>query len=154
MAVTLSDIEDGLLTAIRADELLHGYLRTLETYQGHLEQDVGHQIWKYPAVFVFFDGAAYKPLTQFEEEADFTFSLLCVSQSLRGNITARRGTDSAVGTYTMLADLRRLLVGNTLDLDDVLPMWLHQEKAVLNTKAMSIYEAKYIMHGAIILQGS
>src|SRR5712691_176171 len=111
MAVTISDIEDGLLTAIRADETLSGYLKTLESYAGHLESDVGHWAWKFPALFVMFSGAVYKPLTQFEEEADFTFSLLCVAQSLRGNITARRGADSAVGTYTMLGDLRRLLVG-------------------------------------------
>jgi len=154
VAVDIRDIEDGLLAAIGADPALKGYLKTLESYQGHLEQDVGHLAWKFPAVFVMFSGAVYKPLTQFEEEADFTFALLCVAQTLRGNATARRGDGSAIGTYTILGDLRKLLVGNTLDLADVLPLWLHQETAVLNTKAMSIYEARYIMHGAIILQGS
>jgi hypothetical protein len=154
VAVTILDIEDGILTAIRRDETLQSYLRTLESYAGHLEQDLGHVPWKFPALFVMFSHANYKPLTQFEEEADYTFTLLCVAQSLRGNATARRGSEGAVGTYAMLADLRRLLVGNTLDLSDVLPMWLHQESAVLNSKAVSIYEAKYVMHGAIILQGS
>jgi phage gp37-like protein len=154
MAVTVADIEDGLLAAIGADTALHGYLRTLESYGGHLESDLAHIPWHFPAVFVLFAGATYKPLTQFEEEADFTFSLLCVAQTLRGNKPARRGDGAAVGTYTILNDLRKLLVGNTLGLSDVLPMWLHQETAVLNSKAMSVYDAKYIMHGAIILQGS
>ena len=96
MAVNIADIETGLLAAIQADETLSGYLRTLESYSGQLEHDLGHLPWRFPAVFVMFSGAQYKPLTQFEEEADFTFSLLCVAQTLRGNATARRGSESAV----------------------------------------------------------
>jgi phage gp37-like protein len=158
MAITLSDVEDGILAAIRGDEVLAAALKTIESFQGQnlqaIEDELAHTPHRFPGVFVVFVGADYKPLTQFEEEADFTFALLAVAQSLRGNQAARRGTSGSMGTYSILNELRRLLIGNTLNLTEVLPMWLHREDAVHNSKALSIYEARYIMHGAIILQGS
>jgi hypothetical protein len=158
MAVTIAQIEDGLLAAIQADETLSAGLRTIESFRGHsvqeLQEELAHSPHRFPAVFVVYVGGTYKPLTQFEEEADFTFAVLPIAQSLRGNLSARRGTTLSLGTYDILTHLRRLLVGNTLDLEDVLPMWLHSEDPVINTKTISVYEARYIMHGAIILQGS
>jgi phage gp37-like protein len=156
MAVTIADIEDGILHAIRTDAALSAYVKDIASYAGQLEDELAYTPHRFPAVFVMFISATYEALTQFEEQGDFTFGLVCVDHSLRGNTTARRGTPSGGGTYQLLSDLRRLLVGNTLGLGltDVLPMWLQSETALVNTKALSIYEARYVMRGAIILQGT
>jgi phage gp37-like protein len=152
MAVTIDLIEDAIIQTLQQDPTMGAYLKTVESYQGQLEDEllVPHL---YPAAFVFFLRGDYRPLSNVEQEADFTFSIILVSQTLRGNGAARRGPPGEPGTYRMLADLRRLMVGQTFGWPDFPNMLLAKEEAIKNTKALSIYDAQYVTRYNVIPLG-
>lgn len=154
MAIDIGTIEDSIITAIKADPTMSGYLKTCESYQGQLEEDLKLLPRLFPAAFVMFQSSDYRPLSNEEQEADFLFSILVVSQTYRGNVAARTGAPGLVGVYTMLKDLRILLVGKTFGLPDFPPLLAIREEALLNTTALTVYDAQYKTSGHVIPQGT
>ena len=154
MAIDVGTIEEAVITTIKADPTMSAYLKTCESYQGQLEADLQVLPRLFPAAFVMFERSEYRPMTNEEESADFTFSMLLASQTYQGNIAARTGTPGMVGVYTMLRDLRKLLVGQTFGLPDFPPFLLVSEEALLNTKALSVYAAEYKSSGHVIPLGA
>lgn len=154
MAIDVGIIEQRIIATIKADPTMSAYLKTCESYQGQLEEDLQILPRLFPAAFVMFEHGDYRPMSNEEEEADFTFTLLLASQTYQGNVAARQGAPGMVGVYTMLRDLRILLVGQTFGLPDFPPFLLIEEEAILNTKALSVFGATYKTSGHVIPLGA
>src|SRR5262249_41237577 len=130
--VNIFDIEDAILAVLRADPTMSAYLHTIESYQGQLDEELTLP-HLFPAAFVMFVGGEYRPLTNVEQEGDLVSSVLLCDATLRGNQAARRGDSGYPGTYRMLLDLRKVLVGQTFGWTDFPPLLLRAEAAVKNT---------------------
>ena len=154
MSINLVEVEDAVVAAIRADATLGTILKTVAPYEGQLEEELGRIPHLFPAVFVFIRDTAYRERTNREEDADLTITLIVASQSLRGQLAARRETDS--GVYAILKGLYRVLTPASLlvaSVPDFPLMTLSQEVAVLTTKAMCVYEAQYRVEGILVPLG-
>ena len=148
--VDVLDIEDGILDALRDDPTLLGWLKTIQSYGGELEEEIAHVPHLYPAAYVLYRHGRYAPITPHEEEAAFTFSILVVTLTLTGNQVARRGRSGVPGNYAILREIRRVLIGNMLGIPLLPPLQVVSEEAVINTRAMSIYDAQYVTRQNVI----
>ncbi|MBW1992369.1 MAG: DUF1834 family protein [Deltaproteobacteria bacterium] len=145
MNYTFTDYEEAVLAALAELKSPEGYLLTLEGFAGQLGLDPETQhlefFGRYPAVLVEVEGAEYEPESWPYWRETVTLNFLVVAKSYRSQDTARVGE---AGAYAILADLRRLLVGNTLDLEvmetGMEPVSVSRLQADQN---MVIYEAKY-----------
>lgn len=149
--VTITRVEDAMLQSLRAAPRLRQIAKTIDTYQGQLETDVGKMVEALPALYVMFEGSEVGALLQREQELAYTFVLIVCATSLRDrNTTARRGAQSQTGTYTLLQEIREVLIGSRVGIEHMPPFWLQRESAVLNTTSVSIYTAQYTTRGNII----
>jgi len=140
------DYEAALLRALgslKAEK--GGYLKTLKGYAGELDEDaaLANFIAGFPGVLVEVSEAAYEPVTMpfYYEEA--TVNLLVGARSFRSQDEARGGS---TGAFTILKDLRRLLLGKTLGLE-IRPLELVRQVKMtgLSPRAakIAIYLAEY-----------
>lgn len=102
------------------------YLRTLATYGGELDEDLGESIRRFPAAWVAFKGEGEgQRLTTSGSvyRIPATWVVLVAARNLRNEAATRRGDHVRVGTYQMLADLRALLAGQDfgLEIDNLRP---------------------------------
>lgn len=147
--LTLNQIEDALLNAIKADADLAlvangGYVKTIESYAGQFEQAAETLLLIFPAVFAVFVQDDYEPGTNEETEVEpMLLTVLVADQNLRGNEAARRGQAGSIGTYRMMDDLRDLLQGATLGLADLEPLQIRRRAAVVNARDLSVYAVEF-----------
>ena len=102
MGYAIEQIEDAILSATQSSSM-GSYCKTIESYAGQLEDDIGKIVLICPAVLVMFSGSNARMLTNLKYERVIAFTLFVVSKNLRGNIAARKGD---YGAYQMLDDLR------------------------------------------------
>lgn len=141
---TLAQIEDGLLTVLRDSTTLGNYCRTIASYAGQLEADLSAFPVNCPAIYAMLESTTATQRAQQLQEKTATWSFFLIEQNLRGNEASRRGAAGSVGTYQMLQDLQRLLLGNRLGLEPELNgFWQLGEQSILNTARWSIYQAQY-----------
>jgi phage gp37-like protein len=141
MTLSITDIEDALLSTLTASETLGGSCRTIETYAGQFDAEViDKTVIRFPACFVLFAQSAAEPETNRQMLMTMEFSFLLAAQNLRGNPQARR---QPAGAYALLQDLYAILNGQMLGLDLVEPFLLMSETALLNTLTLAVYEARY-----------
>lgn len=105
-------VEDAILEKVRQKM---DYVQTCETYAGQLEGDLDELVINCPAVFVVFNGAPLEKLDNINYNEKPTFSILLVSEDVRGNAALRKDTDT--GCYRMIKDCLSALANNKLDLD-------------------------------------
>lgn len=145
MSYTVTDIEVEIINAINADATMSGYLKTVRTYQGDLEEALNDIIIRFPFALVVFNKSIYDrggyPSGVFDQTMEF--SILVGDNNLRGEEERRRGVGGGKpGTYKMLADLRSILGGNKLGLD-IRPLEPVFEESLAQGKNISVYEAIY-----------
>lgn len=156
----VATIEDLILALLHDDTVLSDWCKTIDGYDGDVQEfvgELGQTAHRYPALFVFFLRADYQSGTQYEQFADFTFALVPVCATHKGNREARRGlpaTDrlpGTAGTYQLMLRLRQLMIGQsfpgTWTTNHFPPFQLVSEVAVLNTRNVSAYECLYITRG-------
>lgn len=147
--ITVAQIEDAILAAIRADSELAlvtqgGYSKMIENYAGEFELDkVEDIILLFPAIFVVFVQADYQPSTNEETNTKPMFTILVADENLRGNLEARRGGVVGIGTYRMMEDIRNLLQGNDLGIEGLGPLQIVRQVSVVNNPSMSIYAMEF-----------
>ncbi len=152
----IAEIEDKILEALSGLKTPTGYAKTLESYQGTLEEALEAPdkiLVLLPAILVVFAGSSYKeiPVRVFQQQ--IRFRILVASGTLRGDRERRRGskTPGQIGTYQMLTDVRQSLAGNTLD-NTAAPISVVREEPVFigktrgpktRSRFVSIYSALY-----------
>ncbi len=95
------------------------YKPAIATYGGEFDEGLDQVVRRFPAVWVVFahDGPG-KAISTSKEiwHIPATFVVLVGARNLRSEASTRQGDGRQVGTYRMLADVRRLLTGQDLGL--------------------------------------
>ncbi|GAB6127308.1 DUF1834 family protein [Humidesulfovibrio idahonensis] len=120
----LAIIEDAILARIAGAKL--PYLRTLATYGGELDEELGEAVRRFPAVWTAFKSEGEGvPLNTVKSvyRIPATWVVFVAARNLRNEAATRRGDKVQVGTYQMLKDVRALLVGQDfgLEIDNLRP---------------------------------
>lgn len=114
----LAVIEDAILARIAGARL--PYLRTLATYGGELDENLGESVRAFPAVWVAFKGEGEgQPLNTAKSvyRIPATWVVLVAARNLRNEAATRKGDKVRVGSYQMLEDVRELLAGQDFGLE-------------------------------------
>lgn len=113
----LAAIEDAIVARIEGAKL--SYLRSVGSYGGEFDDEAFDVLRTLPAIWVTFSGSA-KPEQKGEKRflTSATFAVMCAARSVRSERTTRHdGPAGEVGVYTMLRDVKRLLLMQDLGLD-------------------------------------
>ena len=96
------------------------YKPDIATYGGEFDEGLAEVVRRFPALWVVFahDGPG-KPVNTAKTvwHIPATFAVLVGARSLRSEAATRKGDGRQVGTYRMIADVRRLLTGQDLGLE-------------------------------------
>lgn len=114
----LTVIEDAILARIAGAKL--PYLKTLATYGGELDDDLGEAVRRFPAAWVAFKGEGESQRLTTSGSVyriPSTWVVLVAARNLRNEAATRRGDKVRVGSYQMLLDVRALLAGQDFGLD-------------------------------------
>lgn len=145
MTLSVSTIEDALITTLQADGILSAGCKTIDHYEGQILEDLQTPFYQSPALLVLYHGATYTPVAvQRFQYVDWRFTVLCIVVTLEGNQSARHGETQRLGTYDLLQQARSVLQGSLLGLTDFMPVQILSEEALVNTKAVSIYQLDLI----------
>ncbi|MGE4539214.1 MAG: DUF1834 family protein [Desulfovibrio sp.] len=111
-------IEEAIKTRLAAAAL--PYKPAIATYGGEFDEGLDQVVRRFPALWVTFahDGPG-KPVGTSRDvwHIPATFVVLVGARNLRCEASTRQGDGKQVGTYRMLADVRRLLTGQDLGLE-------------------------------------
>ncbi len=142
MNYTFADYEAAILAALASLEAPNGYLKTLKGYAGELDEVSAFETFTrgFPGILVEIEGARYEPVTMPFHYQEINVNLLIGSRSYRDQDEARGGT---TGVFTILNDVRTLLLGKDLNLE-IRPLILNTEDKLppLNPRVV-LYLAKY-----------
>ncbi|MDF0377694.1 DUF1834 family protein [Methylophilus sp. YYY-1] len=106
----ISQVETAIITEIKAAAGM-AYLKTVDSYGGQFDEDLGEVIRSYPAVWVSYAGGAKpKPLGSEKYLVPATFVTFVAARNLRNEQSTRHGSPGEVGTYQLLSDVRTLLM--------------------------------------------
>ena len=148
MNYSFKDYEDAILARLASLGQPEGLLRELKGFAGEIVlSETGLLLVllnRFPAVLVEISEATYTPGPHPFHTQEVTATLHVCSRSLRSQEEARGGD---AGAYTILSELRRLLLGKALA-DDLLPLLLTNESKVgagltEANEYIVIYAAKY-----------
>lgn len=114
----IAAIETAIIARIKAAAGL-AYLREVDSYGGQFDDETFDVIRVLPAVWITFAGSArpeQKGTGKFLTPA--TFAVMCCARSVRSERTTRHdGPGGEVGVYTILRDVRNLLIMQDLGLE-------------------------------------
>jgi len=141
---TVTQIEDGILNALYP---LHihggGKIKTLQSYQGSLEDALEHPeriSMRFPAVLIVYAGGKYTERPTHIYSVRVEYRIIAACESLRTEKDGRRGA------YQLLDDIREKLAGYDLGLK-IAALGLVSEDPVLVGKVgnrfLTIYSATY-----------
>lgn len=118
-----------------------GYLERCELYNEDIDEETMQErlFSKKPAVLITFDSARHKPVSNRAGALYWyiaSYSLLVISTNMRGGETAFHGSPRAAetalpGTAAMLGDLKALLAGSNLGIEDVERVEIGDERPVI-----------------------
>ena len=134
---TIKEIEDAILAALT--DRLGSYVKTIESYQGQLEADLGEFAWRLPASLVMLKDTQVRKAAAHSYDLKLTFSIIVADRNLRGNQQGRLGN---TGAYQMLEDVRLTLWDQDLGLE-VNPFMLLREEALINNRQVAVFAADY-----------
>lgn len=109
----IADIENGMIARIRAamDAGVLGYkFKKLDTYGGEFSEGIEKLVRSFPAALVVFSGATRISKTNNRTIFAARFGVLCCSQNLRSEQSARQGVDGKPGSYKIALDIVQLLM--------------------------------------------
>lgn len=95
-----------------------GYLKTVASYGGELDEDLGEVIRAYPAIWVVFAGSG-KPEKLGAEKWKIpgTFVTMVAARNVRNEWATRKGDAKEIGTYQMLRHVRTLMMNEDFGLE-------------------------------------
>lgn len=144
---TFADYETAILDALEPLKEPDGYLKVLQGYAGEFSEDAALATFLrgFPGVLAEITEAVYvrQPGQYYSQLHDqmVTATLYVGARNWRSQDTARTGD---TGVYTILADIRRLLLGKTLGLE-VYPLELRREWRLAADRACVLYAAEYLI---------
>lgn len=127
-----------------------GYLKTVASYGGEMDEDLGEVIRAYPAIWVVFAGSG-KPekLGADKWKIPGTFVTMVAARNVRNEAATRRGDAVEVGTYQMLRHVRTLMLNEDFDLP-VARFQPGEVRSLYNTKvrgkALSVFSQVWTTH--------
>ncbi|MFP3866879.1 MAG: phage protein Gp37 [Desulfobacteraceae bacterium] len=134
---TIKEIEDAILAALT--DRLGTYVKTIESYQGQLEADLGEFTWRLPAALITLQDTRVAKAAAHSYDLKLTFTIIVADRNLRGNQEGRWGN---TGAYQMLEDVRSALWDQDLGLE-INPFMLLEEEAVINNRQVAVFAADY-----------
>lgn len=134
---TIKEIEDAILAALAGQ--MGSYVKTIESYQGQLEADLGEFAWRLPASLVMLRATSTEKPAAHSYDLNLVFTIIVADRNLRGNIEGRRGS---TGAYQMLEDVRLALWDQDLGLE-INPLMLLKEEALINNRQVAVFGADY-----------
>ncbi len=140
----IDTIEQGMIDKIAAASSgvtpALGYrIKDVKSYGGELEGPVTEIAKRAPAVLVMFAGireAVHLGGEQWRYTAGF--AVIVLNQDRRNNKAARHGVGDDAGSYQMVTDMLRLLVGSDLGLE-ISQLAPGRVVALINSKTVSAY---------------
>lgn len=127
-----------------------GYLKTVASYGGELDEDLGEVIRAYPAIWVVFAGSG-KPEKLGAEKWKIpgTFVTMVAARNVRNEASTRRGAANEIGTYQMLRHVRTLLMNEDFGLA-IARFQPGAVRSLYNTKvrgqALSVFAQEWTTH--------
>ena len=127
-----------------------GYLKTVASYGGELDDDLSEVIRAYPAIWVVFAGSG-KPEKLGAEKWKIpgTFVTMVAARNVRNEAATRLGDAKEIGTYQMLRHVRTLLMNEDLDLP-IARLQPGAVRSLYNTKvrgqALSVFAQEWTTH--------
>ncbi|HSH71544.1 MAG TPA: phage protein Gp37 [Methylophilaceae bacterium] len=116
----LDVIEQAIIDKITAAKTsgAMAYLKTVDSYGGQLDGDLGEVIRSYPAIWVVFGGCG-KPQKHGANlwKVPATFVLMYAARNVRNEKAARKGGLGEVGTYQMIEHGKVLLLNQDLGIE-------------------------------------
>lgn len=134
---TIKDLEDAILAALANQ--MGSYVKTIESYQGQLEADLGEFAWRLPATLVMLRATNAGKAAAHSYDLNLIFTIIVADRNLRGNVESRGGS---TGAYQMLEDLRWALWDKDLGLE-INPFVLLKEEALINNRQLAAFAADY-----------
>ncbi len=128
-----TDIEDAIKTTIRNSL---PYVRTVETYAGQLEGEIGERAAPFPAVFVTYGGSELDFIDGRSMSDAPRFSVIVVTKDVRGGRDLRKGT---YGCYRMVRDVLSALTNRRLGLAAMEPMRPVRVSLIFISKTVAAY---------------
>jgi hypothetical protein len=141
MNYSFEDYENAVLSRLAGLKEPQGYLKELQGYAGELDEETALEnfLRGWPGVLVEVSRADYEVTTMPYYSQEVYVSLLVGARSFRSQAEARGGS---TGAYAILADLRRLLLGDDLGLE-IRPLELVGETTLGSTPNAVLYLAQY-----------
>jgi phage gp37-like protein len=104
-------IEDAIINGLKSGV---SYLRTVETYAGQLEGDIGKLTIRFPAALVAYGGSGFKRVDGPNHQESVDFSVLVAAKDLRGSEEAKKKSQ---GAYDLVKDVLAALTNRSFGLD-------------------------------------
>lgn len=122
--MTTGAIEDKIIERIIAAVPGFGYKLDAKTYGGEISDGIDRAIKNFPAVLVVFNGRDKDRVRSTRNNAIWTYRwmLICCATSLRNEASARKGSETGVGSYQIADDLEYLFHEAALGLDYIEPV--------------------------------
>lgn len=120
---TLEAAEDAIVAALAGDATIAAYIMDVVSWQGTLEDAVQEAVIREPAILVLCAGAEFEERGALEHIASVEWHIVVKHRSLRGERYRRApAAPGEVGTYQMVQDVLRVLVGQDLELEGMSPL--------------------------------
>jgi len=132
---TIAQMEDAILDALKADEILSDLCRTIDSYNGEaleFAQELDQTVIALPAVLVLYTGSAFSEPANRSFDDEMNFLLLVAASNLAGRKSAARAA------YEILEAVKDCLIDVNLDLD-IEPLHPVGVDLVAVTKRTAVY---------------
>ncbi len=113
----IATIEEAVIQTLKDASAL-GYMRTIASYGGELDDEIGEVVRALPAVWVVFGGAD-KPQKLGAEKwkVPCRFVTMVAARSVRNESATRKGDKLNAGTYQMIEHVQTLLLNNDFGIE-------------------------------------
>ena len=123
MSPTLEQIEDAMVAALAADDVVAAYAPAITSFHGSLEDAITQAAIRTPAFLVVNTSCEAEPEGMENDLIRETFQVLCLARNLRSRAAQRNAAASGeVGVYQMRRDAIEILVREDFDLDGCQPL--------------------------------
>lgn len=142
----INEIENAIIETIRQASGM-AYLKTVASYGGQFDDDLGKVVRAYPAVWVVYAGGG-KPTKVGPDKwrTPANFAVMVAARNVRNEASTRKGDANEVGTYQILEDVKNLLLNKDLGL--AITRFEPGAKrtlfnTVVNSKALSVFSQEW-----------
>lgn len=142
-------IEDRIIETLRAEL---SYLRTVETYAGQLEEEIGKLPVLFPSAYVVYGGSTINRVDGPTHQETVEFSVLVAAKDMRGKEALRKGSPApnGHGVYGMVKDVLKALTNEDFGLDmeklrplRVSPVFIGKTVAIYGIDFQSSFDCTY-----------